>query len=171
MIAQVNWKQMLNVYYWVLLSALFIMGCAGTQKVVKDDIPQQDIYKYDESFDPLSLDDDDIIIAGDENIEITDNSGNNPKTEIPPVVKEMTGFRVQILATKNIETASLFEQEASERFTNLDHKTYLIFEAPLYKIRVGNCRKRAEAEELRDMDLQYGYRESFIVKSKIQVKE
>jgi hypothetical protein len=171
MSAQVKCKQILNANYWFLLFVLFIMGCAGTQEVVKDDTPQQEIYKYDESFDPLSLDDDDIIIAGDENIKIIDNSENEPKPDIPTVVKEITGFRVQILATKNIETASLFEQEASERFTNLDHKTYLIFEAPLYKIRVGDCRERGQAEELRDISLQYGYRESFIVKTKIQVEE
>ena len=157
--------------YWFLLSALFLMSCAGTQEVVKDDSPIQDIYQYDESFDPLTLDDDDIIIAGDENSQITDNSSNNPDIEKPTVVKEITGFRVQILATKNIETASLFEQEASERFNNLNHKTYLIFEAPLYKIRVGDCEERAQAEILRDQAMQYGYRESFIVKSKIQVQE
>jgi hypothetical protein len=139
--------------------------------VVKDDKPLQDLYQYDESFDPLTLDDDDIIIAGDEYTQVIDNPGSNPDSAIIPTMRELTGFRVQILATKNIETASLFEQEASERFNNLDHKTYLIFEAPLYKIRVGDCKKRTQAEELRDMALQYGYRESFIVKSKIQVQE
>jgi hypothetical protein len=171
MSAQVKYKQILNANYWFLLFALFIMGCAGTQEVVKDDTPQQEVYKYDESFDPLSLDDDDIIIAGDENIKIIDNSGNEPKTEIPTVVKEINGFRVQLLATKNIETASLFQQEASERFNNLEHKTYVIFDAPLYKVRVGDCRERGEAEDLRDFAKQYGYRECLIVKSKIQVEE
>lgn len=171
MVSQVNYKQILSTNNLFLFSVLFLMGCAGTQEVVVDDTPQQDIYKYDESFDPLTLDDDDIIIAGDENIQIVDNSVNDPANNIPTVVKEITGFRVQILATKNIETASLFEQEASERFTNLEHKTYLIFEAPLYKIRVGDCRERAQAEDLRDMAMQYGYRESFIVKTKIQVEE
>ena len=166
-----NCKQFLIRQYWIILPAIFIIGCAGTQEVVKDDTPVQDIYRYDESFDPLSLNDDDIIIAGDESIQVIDNSTNNPNPENPIVVKEINGFRVQILATKNIETASLFEQEASERFNNLDHKTYLIFEAPLYRIRVGDCRERSQAEELRDLALQYGYRESFIVKCKIQVEE
>jgi len=156
---------------WIILSALIFMSCAGTKEVVKDETPLQDIYQYDESFDPLSLNDDDIIIPGDENTHIIDNSTTDPKIEKPTVLKEITGFRVQILATKNIETASLFEQEASERFNNLDHKTYLIFEAPLYRIRVGDCRERSQAEDLRDLALQYGYRESFIVKSKIQVEE
>jgi hypothetical protein len=157
--------------YWILFSALFLISCAGTKEVVKEDTPLPDKYQYDESFDPLTLDDDDIIIAGDDDLQVIDNSVDNPDIENPIAVKEKTGFRVQILATKNIETASLFEQEASERFNNLDHKTYLIFEAPLYKIRVGDCEDRAQAEELRDQAMQYGYRESFIVKSKIQVQK
>lgn len=166
-----NGKQIARMKYWFMLTALFYMSCSGTKEVIKEDTSLQDTYQFDESFDPLSLDDDDIIIAGDENTQIIDKTGNNPDTEKIVALKEITGFRVQILATKNIETASLFEQEASERFNHLDHKTYLIFEAPLYKIRVGDCKDRAQAEELRDLATEYGYRESFIVKSKIQVKD
>jgi hypothetical protein len=149
-----------------------VAGCSSTKEVVKDDLPPQDTYQYDESFDPLMLEDDDILIAEDDNSAIIDNAPNNdPDTEAIVTTKEVTGFRVQILATKNIETASLFEQEASERFGHLDHKTYLIFEAPLYKIRLGDCKERLQAEDLRDLAMQYGYRESFIVKSKIQIQE
>ena len=153
----------------IFLSFSFIFSCSSSeQMVVKDD--QQKSNPYDESFDPLSLDDDDIVIA--------EASLTKKEIENKPVVieekiipKEINGFRVQILATKNIETASLFEQEATERFGSLEHKTYLIFEAPLYKIRVGDCKERAEAENLRDLAKQYNYREAFIVKCKIQVVE
>ena len=154
------------------LGFLLVLGCSSTKEVIKEDIPVQDTYQYDESFDPLMLQDDDILIEGDDDVSVVDpNPEGDPETEVVLTTKEMTGFRVQILATKNIETASLFEQEASERFGHLDHKTYLIFEAPLYKIRVGDCKDRPQAEELRDLAMQYGYRESFIVKSKVQVTE
>jgi hypothetical protein len=166
-----NCSQILRIDYLVVIAFIITAGCSSTKEVVKEDIPVQDVYQYDESFDPLSLEDDDILIAGDDSTPTVDNTENNPNPEEIVTTKEITGFRVQILATKNIETASLFEQEASERFGHLDHKTYLIFEAPLYKIRVGDCKERIEAEELRDLAMQYGYRESFIVKSKIQVTE
>jgi len=166
-----HYKQIRKIEYCFIFAILFYMSCAGSKEVVKEDIPLQDTYQYDESFDPLKLNDDDIIIAGNDNTQTVENSGNNPDTDIKTELREINGFRVQILATKNIETASLFEQEASERFNHLDHKTYLIFEAPLYKIRVGDCKDRAQAEELRDLSTQYGYRESFIVKSKIQIEE
>ena len=159
-----------RIRYWFILIASIYLTCAGTKEVVKEDNNPQTIAQIDESFDPLTLNDDDIVIEGKkpgttDDVKISDNIN---KIAIP---KEINGFRVQILATKNIETASLFEQEASERFQNQDHKTYLIFEAPLYKIRVGDCKDRSEAESLRDMAKSYGYHEAFIVKSKIQVIE
>lgn len=157
------------IRYFLILLPLIYLGCAGTKTTVKEESTPAKTSKYDESFDPLSLDDDDIVIASTKVShstkpdEIKDNSVAIPR--------EINGFRVQILATKNIETASLFEQEASERFQSQDYKTYLIFEAPLYKIRVGDCKMRSEAENLRDLATGYGYRESFIVKSKIQIME
>jgi hypothetical protein len=167
-----NRTHVFKIQFYFVATLFLVLGCSSTKEVIKDDIPVQDTYQYDESFDPLMLEDDDILIEGDDNVAVVDpNPEGDPNTEVVLSTKEMTGFRVQILATKNIETASLFEQEASERFGHLDHKTYLIFEAPLYKIRVGDCKDRPQAEELRDLAMQYGYRESFIVKSKVQVTE
>ena len=171
-VSQLNRSQLVKLGLVFVATLFLAVGCSSTKEVVKDDIPPQDTYQYDETFDPLILEEDDIFIAGDDNPTILDNTPiNDPNTEITLATKEVTGFRVQILATKNIETASLFEQEASERFGHLDHKTYLVFEAPLYKIRVGDCKERLRAEELRDLAMQYGYRESFIVKTKIQIQE
>lgn len=155
--------------YFLIILLLLYLGCAATKTVVEEESTPVEITKYDESFDPLSLDDDDIVIANTEVSASTETKDTKENSITLP--HEITGFRVQILATKNIETASLFEQEASERFQSQNYKTYLIFEAPLYKIRVGDCRIRAEAETLRDLATGYGYRESFIVKSKIQVME
>jgi hypothetical protein len=159
------------MYMWISVGFIFFIGCAGTKEAIQEEQPKQDINQYDESFNPLTLNDDDITIVGAENTPLNDNLSDNSEGDKLTTLKEITGFRVQILATKNIETASLFEQEASERFKNLDQKTYLIFETPLYKIRVGDCKERSQAEELRDLAIQYGYREAFIVKTKIQVME
>ncbi len=156
--------------YFLLFITILYMGCAGTREPIKEEPIEEIKPQYDESFDPMSLNDDDIIIA---DALITSSVPENPtvvaEETAPP--KEIDGFRVQILATKNIETASLFEQEATERFESLEHKTYLIFEAPLYKIQVGDCKERSDAENLRDMAKQYGYREAFIRKCKIQFVE
>jgi hypothetical protein len=157
--------------FGIILIALIYFNCAGTKEVVKEEAVVQNTPQFDESFDPLSLNDDDIIIAGVALPEPVSSENNSNLSSVISAPKEITGYRVQILATKDIETASLFEQEASERFFNQDHKTYLIFKAPLYRIRVGDCKDRVDAEKIRDLAIEYGYREAFIVKSLIQVME
>lgn len=154
--------------YLLCIGTLLIMSCGGSQELVLKDESLQKKIKYNESFDPLSLNDDDIIIEP-EKIPQDNNTNDENITTQEGIVhqKEVPGYRVQLIATKNIESASFVEQEASERFKLNGHKTYLIFESPLYKIRIGDCLKRTEAEQLRDLAKDFGYREAFIVKTKI----
>ena len=156
-----------------MLGLIFFAACAGTRETVTEEKPSDNKkFIYDESFDPRSLDDDDIVIGPAEQIEGGSAGStiaeNDPKTtEDQDRVREVNGFRVQILATNNIETASLVEQEASDRFESKGFKTYLLFETPLYKIRIGDCENRSDAEVLRDLAIDNGYTGAFIVKSKI----
>jgi hypothetical protein len=153
--------------YLLILSILFFISCAAPKETVKEEPPETKKAEFDESFDPLSLNDDDIVIEGHakskENLAAAEINGANQELQF----QEVDGFRIQILATDNIETASLVEQEATDRFKRGGHKIYLIFEAPLYKIRVGDLRERSNADELRDLAKQYGYKGAFIVKSKV----
>jgi len=156
-----------------ILGLIFLAACAGTRETVTEEKPSENKkFLYDESFDPRSLDDDDIVIGPAEQIEAgaegsTIAEKDPETTEDQARLKEVNGFRVQILATNNIETASLVEQEASDRFESNGHKTYLLFETPLYKIRIGDCENRADAEVLRDLAIENGYTGAFIVKSKV----
>ena len=160
--------------YLSLLMALIIMGCAGTKETVDKAPVVEKPGAYDESFDPLSLNDDDIVIGPENNTTpspvVNGESGTQVVTE-DTRKREINGFRVQIIATSNIETASLSEQEASDRFEKQDHKTYLLFEAPLYKVRIGDCKTREMAEQLRELAIANGYSGAFIVKTKIIVQE
>ena len=154
--------------YIVLFLAGFLMACAGSKELAEKPEAETEKIDYNESFDPLTLNDDDIVIVADAKISekniIPENKDNSQ--EIIPG-KEVNGFRVQLIATKNIETASLVKLESTERFSRDGQNIYEIFEAPLYKIRVGDCLTRDDAEALRDLAQKYGYREAFIVKSKV----
>ena len=68
-----------------------------------------------------------------------------------------------------MEKATLLEEEAKSQFATSGHKTYLVFEAPLYKIRLGDFTTRNQAEDLKIQALRYGYRESFIVRTKVTI--
>ena len=155
----------------VFCLVLGLLSCGGSKQLVQDKPKIENrTGQYDESFDPLTLNDDDLVIVPDSSGPAQMGSATEQKKRpSPAATKEAEGFRVQILATNNIETASLTEQEANARFESLGHKTYLVFEAPLYKIRIGDCIDRNTAEELRDKAKEYGYSGAFIVKTKVNV--
>lgn len=65
-------------------------------------------------------------------------------------VKKMGGYRVQIYSDNNARTAKnqarAKERAISEAYPELS--TYVIFDSPYWRLRVGDCRSRSEADEL-----------------------
>jgi len=161
----------------VILLSIALASCASSVKEVKEDEPVKQTAEtgYDESFDPMTLQDDDIIIERREKIQrntIEDHSGEKlkPIADSTAAVRETDGFRIQLLATRNIEAATLTQQKAIEQFGPLNNKTYLIFEAPFYKIRVGDFTERGEADKTRDLAKEYGFDQAFTVRSRVNVQ-
>ena len=150
---------------------IFIMGCTASQKTLSEKPEMQEKKSiYDESFDPLSLKDDDIVISNVEEAKKEELKPDQKKILIEEktvIEKEVDGYRVQLLATRSIESATLIKQKAEEQFQSYNHKVYWSFEAPFYKIRIGNVLKRTEAEAIRDLAKKLGYDQAFPVRSKV----
>jgi len=155
----------------LFLIAYLVVSCSSTRQIADTEQPDREsAAKYDESFDPNTLNDDDIVIVKQEDAKAARQIETEKNVyQENPTFHEAQGFRVQILATKNIENATLVEQEAKDLFKTMNHKIYLIFDAPLYKIRVGDVTSRDVADEIRDVAKDYGYREAFVVPSKINI--
>ena len=77
------------------------------------------------------------------------------------------GFRVQILATKELVTA---EQLQKQLLDNLNQNIYIVFEAPNYKVRVGDFIDRKKAETLRQKMIKEGYSSAWIIRTRIKPK-
>lgn len=85
------------------------------------------------------------------------------------------GFRVQLFSGNNSQEsqsqAFKIEQELLKKFPNLD--VYVIYAAPFWKVRVGNCTTHEQALQLRDRLLEElkGYQTSmYIVPDQIVLK-
>jgi len=63
-------------------------------------------------------------------------------------IRNQSGFRVQVITTNKRGEAN----EAKARVMQLypDYRTYLDFQAPYFKVRIGDFKTREEASELRD---------------------
>lgn len=139
---------------FVLLLAL-IFSCSASKlgwKAENENVVKNEKREVVDDFDPLNLEDDDIVIKPlrTESPVRDDGQIDDLKNPIKPVVameKELVqGFRVQLLATKDEGKAR--EERREALFILQGEDVYLEFETPYYKLRVGNCLTRKEAEDL-----------------------
>ena len=75
------------------------------------------------------------------------------------------GFRIQLLATKDRMNAEKLLNELSVLY---EEEIYIIFEAPNYKVRIGNYIDRKDAEKVRNFLTNRGFPSAWIVRTKIQ---
>ncbi|MDI6808909.1 MAG: SPOR domain-containing protein [Candidatus Eisenbacteria bacterium] len=71
-----------------------------------------------------------------------------------------TGFSVQVFASSTSDGAVTFASEARGRFSQ---PVFIVFEEGLYKVRVGGCLSRQEADELKARARDMGYADSWVV--------
>ena len=110
---------------------------------VKDPIPQS----------PKVLDE----IFGISQLNILDSLGNMRK-------KSRTGYRLQIYESSSVDEAN---RKLKKYKKVLPDSIYLIFEAPLYKIRYGNFIDKNIAEDVKTQLQKKGYKNIWIVRSRI----
>jgi len=75
------------------------------------------------------------------------------------------GFRVQVLATSSQENADRLRYELAIEYGK---DIYIVFDAPNYKVRIGNFTDRRLAEKLRLELINKGYPSSWIIRTRIE---
>jgi len=76
----------------------------------------------------------------------------------------LEGYRVQVLATRYIERA---DSLATIMKNTISDSVYVDFEAPNYKVRVGDFIDRDTAETLQQELVQMGYNSAWILRTRI----
>ena len=79
-------------------------------------------------------------------------------------LKKMDGFRVQVFATRFSHSADSMKAVLEER---VNDDVFIVFDAPVYKIRVGNFVTRNKAENMKISLVKHGYDTAWIVRSKV----
>lgn len=160
-------------YFALLLGTyLLVSGCASTKKTTQPAPTTAPAGSgLDESFDPVALNDEDIEIPAAAGEEVTPGSIRQPTppsaVETPSINREVDGFRVQLFASRDIEKATLEKQEAELVFARDSLAVYIEFDSPMYKVRLGDCQSREEAENLRVKARRKGYPTAWIVKTRV----
>ncbi len=165
------------MYYRIcglILLLLFVTSCSTSQFGWKSEpVPEgksSEEKGYVEDFDPLTLDEEDVVVRPNEESPINEE---NEEGVVKPIPSEdlafhegemIQGFRVQLLATTDENQARDAKKKAIFKFQS---GVYLVFEAPHYKLRIGDCASRREAEELKKEASRNGFQDAWIVPSKV----
>jgi len=156
---------------FLILGALLFVHCAGTQQqaaIGDEAAPNLKSGEHmNEDFDPLSLGDSKIDIeprketAND--IVTTDQLLRGGSAEDSVVSgRELPGFRVQLISTRDQEEARSMMRNAVISFSENVYREYA---NPYYKIRVGDFQSRYEASKLQEKAIKLGFPEAWVVRT------
>jgi hypothetical protein len=151
--------------YFLTAAVLFTLSCSAYGQSESDTLGQprsQRLEFYEQQFKP-SLYDTEIYLYKKNDSTKSYGRSIDQLTSAPP--ETLQGFRIQLLATNNFDDANTTRNVLTASFPDL--WIYLVFEAPTYKIRVGDFVNRAEAKPLLDIFQGQGYRKAWIVPDRI----
>ncbi len=83
------------------------------------------------------------------------------------IIGTANGFRVQVLATDNLEEADSLKSELSLKVNQKN--IYVIFDPPFYKVEVGDFISMSDAKDLNFKLNQMGYTESRVIASTVNI--
>jgi hypothetical protein len=156
---------LLGLFAFILAFA----GCSHKPPAIPQNAPKDTTYaRQNESFDPLSVKEEDTMKLPDSRLKSGSGSGgkSSGKSGSAPSTREAAGFRVQLIASDQESEARALEQQA---LLDFKETVYLTFDPPNYKVRLGDCQTRANANELREKAIRLGYDNAWVVQCRVIV--
>lgn len=151
----------------MLVMAVVLSACAGSRHA--DRRPAQK-----EAFDPQDLDDDDLLSRSERPVPSTVET--RPEAPAQPDVQTsgvegrslVDGYRVQLIASSSQETAERVRSQAVRQF---EVAAYVEYHPPFYKVMIGDCRNRDEADALVEVAKAKGYASPLRVQTDVWVQD
>jgi SPOR domain len=75
------------------------------------------------------------------------------------------GFRIQVLSTDNYDDATLTRDNLNAELP--DQWVYMVYDAPVYKIRVGDYLNHADANRAVESFVEKGYKDAWVVPDRV----
>ncbi|MBN1446442.1 MAG: SPOR domain-containing protein [Bacteroidetes bacterium] len=153
--------------FYVVSAILLLSACSGTPDVAKKE-PEKTLQEHEEHFDPSQYREKETVEKPAEQAKPTETA-QETKSWIERVEKVM-GFRIQLYSTTGIDDA---EEQLHYLRTRIDSleiggaRLDMTFDAPYYKLRVGDFLNKAAADSLRDVLRENGLPEAWVVRDRV----
>jgi hypothetical protein len=167
---------MLRATFIMLVAALTLVSCALRRVEPQESKPGEKTITGP-PFDPLANPTDRAIVPEEYPVapvqlaQATDTMampGNVDSTAVDTTSAPSEVYRVQVF-TSRLYTEASREKAIAEEIFNLP--VYLDYEVPYYKLRVGDFTTRGEAEDMLPEIKAIGYRNAWVARVILQVKE
>ena len=156
-----------------LIIMFIIWGCTGSGKLTKADknIKEKSGKTgiINENFDPSLLDENELKLKKTISPESKSDNIDDLLFQSPAkaqLSEELEGFRIQICAVSDEAKAMQVQRDVIIKFINED--VCMDYNAPYYKVRIGNCLTRYEAEQLQQLAIQKGFADAWVVRTKVK---
>jgi len=157
------------VKYWLafLFLAVLVIGCKTPRSTEKTADAESSfdafLTKYEKSFDPSKYNPPVDSILAEERHQHDALETTKIIAIAPP--ETITGFRVQVLFTPEIELAN---RTRDTLLTVLPNEwSYIVYDSPYYKVRIGNFVERGLAAQMVKKLADFGFQDAWIVPDKI----
>lgn len=150
-----------------LVASLIAGGCSTAKRVERSETSSaaDEWERYEAEFQPSEHDPDLKLIFADLRKEKTDKrTGEEISTE-PDAATVVPGFRIQLLATPDIDEVNA--QRAAAESIFIGERFYIVYDSPTYKLRVGNFLSRVEAESFVLRVQASGYPDAWVVPDRV----
>jgi hypothetical protein len=157
-----------------LLSMMLAAGCSSSRSFKEETKPEQEesvakkmpLSEYEATLNPADFDQEVEIIQkvhGEEKLQ--QSHLDIPKDSVVIQEEQVQGFRVQVFSSSNFDDASLMKSQTLRKFK--DDSIYVVYDAPVYKVRVGDFLNRYEANQRLPEFVEKGYRDAWVVPDRI----
>ena len=147
----------------VLIGLFAFWGCSGSKetevKAARSGPAAAPLERYERTFNPADYDADIKLVKQEEKTRRSELEPANLVTTAAP--ETVQGFRVQVSLTQDIDEAVRVKDSVDRLLP--DQWTYIVYDAPYYKVRVGNWEDRASANPVLKKLGSLGFREAWIV--------
>lgn len=151
----------------VIFLSVLLFGCGGTREIEDDEggegTATETLQQAEAQFNPSAYNPTFQQLIGMDST--ADVAPARQRDEAAPTDELVQGFRVQVLFTSEIEKANRVKDSLSNQL--LAEWVYVVYEAPYYKIRVGNFLTRVAAKNLIHPLVDLGYRDAWIVPDQV----
>jgi len=175
MLDQLHTMMKIHILFSVLsMLVLLAVGCTSSPPFIRDEEPKQEtpnenkrsLAEYEATLNPADYDQEVEVV---EKAHVEEKKQQAP-LEIPKdslVVEEevVQGFRIQVFSSSGVDEAALMKDVVAGKF--IGDSVYVVYDAPVYKIRVGDFVNRYEANQRLPEFTEKGYRDAWIVPDRI----